>query len=325
MPQSTVTILAYHRIAEQGSRDLSPTLIDAYPPAFEAQMRYLASHYNVISSWDVARALREGYTLPERALVITFDDGYSCFRDTAHPILKRLGLPVTLFVATDFTTNPTRLFWWDEVYRALHNTRLQEIEIAGIGRFPLHNDEQRMLAYDDIVASVEHRPEKEAFILVDQLVEKSGVEPNRIAHLLGWDDIKALSDDGVAIGAHTRHHPILAQTTPERTRDEIEGSWADLSARITNPLPIFCYPNGQPYAVNRAAKAEVKRIGLAGAVTMVAGLNTIGKTDPYLLYRVGAVTGETLTRFRLKIGPLGPLYRRLKSLVTRKPLPRFDA
>ena len=48
---SSVIVLAYHHIATPGNLDLAPTVIDAYPPDFEAQMRYVAGHYNVVSSW----------------------------------------------------------------------------------------------------------------------------------------------------------------------------------------------------------------------------------------------------------------------------------
>ena len=47
---SSVIVLAYHHIALPGNLDLAPTVIDAYPSDFEEQMRYVAAHYNVISS-----------------------------------------------------------------------------------------------------------------------------------------------------------------------------------------------------------------------------------------------------------------------------------
>lgn len=52
-----VTILAYHRINRPGIGDLSPDLTGAYPEDSEAQMRFIAAHYNVISSHDLVRAL----------------------------------------------------------------------------------------------------------------------------------------------------------------------------------------------------------------------------------------------------------------------------
>ena len=133
--RSSVTILAYHRIATPGDQpELAPTLIDAFPVAFEAQMRYLAARYNVISSWDLVRALREGYTLPRRAVIITFDDGYRCFKETAWPILRRLGLPVTLFVPTHYPSHPGILFWWDALHRALMLTEKTSLEVRDVER-----------------------------------------------------------------------------------------------------------------------------------------------------------------------------------------------
>jgi len=314
MPRSSVTVLAYHRIAPPGGRDLSPALIDAYPADFEAQMRYVAKNYNVVSGPDIVRALREDYTLPRRALAITFDDGYTCFRDAAMPILRRLGLPATLFVPTAFTSSPGRLFWWDDIYRALSSTSLKEIEIAGLGRLCLQGEQKRMAAYEQAVGYIERSGEEEAEKTACHIVEQCGLEPNKVPYLLGWDDVEALAAEGVAIGPHTRLHTILSRVAPKRASEEVDGSWADLQAHLAKPLPIFCYPNGQPHAVNAAATRAACKAGLAGGVTMVPGLNVLGKTDPFRLHRLGATAGESLAHFRVKISPAGRVYRRLKAL-----------
>jgi peptidoglycan/xylan/chitin deacetylase (PgdA/CDA1 family) len=329
MPSSSFTILTYHRIATPGGSELSPTLIDAYPPDFEAQMRFVAQHYSVISFWDVLRALRGDYELPRRALVITFDDGYRSFSDTAMPVLRRLGLPVTLFVPTAFIENPTRLFWWDAVYRALARTKLEEIDLPGLGHFSLRAEQERLATYERIVPIIEQREACEAERLVASLLDLCGVEPNHTPYLLGWDEVEVLAAEGVAVGPHTRQHPILSRVGPERAWAEIEGSWRDLKGHLrpsssAQPLPILCYPNGQPHAVNGAAKEAARRAGLVGAVTMVAGLNVAGTTDPFIMHRYGSVAGESLPHFRLKLGPAGRIYRRVKALLTRKPLPAFD-
>jgi len=313
---SAVSVLAYHRIAAPGSRDLSAALIDAYPADFEAQMRYVAQHYNVISSWDLVRALREGYTLPPRALIITFDDGYLCFQDTAFPVLERLNLPVTLFVPTGYPDKPGALFWWDAVYRSLTQTTRTDLALPGVGTLPLGTPEERDRAFGRVVPYIERLDEAAASRQVAAIVEDCGVAPNTTRYMLNWDELAGLAARGVAIGPHTRHHPVLAQATPERVRTEVEGSWADLQARLPHPLPIFCYPNGLPHAVNRPAAAAVRRAGLAGAVTMVSGHNIIGRTDPYLLYRTGMEAGESLRKFSLKLTPAARMYRRLKRLLS---------
>jgi peptidoglycan/xylan/chitin deacetylase (PgdA/CDA1 family) len=62
---------------------------------------------------EVARALAEGSPLPEAGVVVTFDDGYVDNLRNALPILERLRVPATLFVATG-PVESQRPFWWDE-------------------------------------------------------------------------------------------------------------------------------------------------------------------------------------------------------------------
>lgn len=317
MAASTVTVLSYHRIAPPGCPDLADSLIDASPAAFEEQMRYVASRYNVISSWDLVRALQQGHKLPRRALVITFDDGYRCFLDTAMPVLRRLGLPVTLFVATHVVGEPGALFWWDELYRSLMGTDLQQIAVVGLGTLPLGNKQERENAFSRLVPHMERLSEDDANSLLRSIVEDCSVEPNRERYLLDWDELRALEDEGVAIGPHTRHHPMLAQAAPSRVRSETRGSWRDLSASLQRPLPIFCYPNGREHAVNSTAVEAVKAAGMVAAFTTIPGLNVLGKTDPYRLFRVGASEGESLRHFAIKLSPAGRMYRRLKAMVRR--------
>jgi hypothetical protein len=47
---------------------------------------------------------------------------------------------------------------------------------------------------------------------------------------------------------------------------------------------------------------------------MVSGTNIIGASDPFLLHRSGASTGQSITRFKLSISPVGKVLRRVKGL-----------
>jgi len=179
---------------------------------------------------------------------------------------------------------------------------------------PLTTREERNTAFSLLVSYMERVGDIQSRSLLDSVLEQCAIEPNSTAHMLTWEEITALADEGVAVGPHTRNHTILAQLTPERARNEVVWSWADLQARIARPLPIFCYPNGKPHAINRAGVHAVERSGLAGAFTMVAGLNVVGNTNPYLMYRVGAVAGESLRRFSLKMTLAGRVYRKLKGI-----------
>src|SRR5581483_10083886 len=108
----TAAILTYHSIADV-ERD--PFAITVAPADFEGHVRALARHFNVLTLGQLAEGLDRG-ELPERAVGVTFDDGYANNLDTALPILAAHGVPATLFVATGYI-GTDREFWWDEVAR----------------------------------------------------------------------------------------------------------------------------------------------------------------------------------------------------------------
>src|SRR5690349_19511920 len=88
-------ILGYHKV----SPDPHPYFAPVHPEIFEQHMHFLKSCYNVMGLQEiVARAARG--EVPERAVAITFDDGYRDNYDYAFPILRKYRFPATIFVAT---------------------------------------------------------------------------------------------------------------------------------------------------------------------------------------------------------------------------------
>ncbi len=113
-------LLTYHSI----SNDPGPTSIPL--PVFRAQMEALvASGSPVIRLSDVARWLRGDGAVPDRAVAITFDDGFADFASAAVPVLDDLGLTATVFLPTgkmgghaDWPgeqTSPRPLMTWAQV------------------------------------------------------------------------------------------------------------------------------------------------------------------------------------------------------------------
>ena len=105
-----VPILTYHNLAEQAKGRL---VLGA--ASFREQMRYLkANGYRVVSLADFVAFTRLERQLPQRAVVLTFDDGYRAFREHAYPVLKELGFTATLFIYTDWVgTGRGALSWTD--------------------------------------------------------------------------------------------------------------------------------------------------------------------------------------------------------------------
>ncbi len=100
----SLPILMYHYLSEPPAgadiyrRDLSVT-----PEQFAAHLdRLLAEGYTTISFYQLLEYLTLGSPLPEKPVILTFDDGYRDNFVNAFPALKERGMVATFFVVTDF-------------------------------------------------------------------------------------------------------------------------------------------------------------------------------------------------------------------------------
>jgi peptidoglycan/xylan/chitin deacetylase (PgdA/CDA1 family) len=109
-----VPILTYHNLGEHAKGRL--VLAAA---SFREQMQYLKTNgYRVVSLADFVEFTRLGRQLPQKAVVLTFDDGYRAFKDYAYPVLKDLGFTATLFIYTDWVGAGRGALTWNDL-RAL--------------------------------------------------------------------------------------------------------------------------------------------------------------------------------------------------------------
>lgn len=103
-----VSILMYHQVGHFRSPKAHRASF-CHVRRFRGQMAYLKLFgYSVISLEQAYRGLFEGEPLPQRAVVLTFDDGYENFREHAWPILQRHGFPATVFLVTELMGKTAR-------------------------------------------------------------------------------------------------------------------------------------------------------------------------------------------------------------------------
>ncbi len=87
----------------QGYHDVLPPVLFAYLEAFEKQMKYLHDEgYKTLSLKDVVDFYYNNKPLPEKAVLLTFDDMYKSVLLNAYPILKRYGFHAVGFVVEDW-------------------------------------------------------------------------------------------------------------------------------------------------------------------------------------------------------------------------------
>jgi peptidoglycan/xylan/chitin deacetylase (PgdA/CDA1 family) len=97
-----VPILVYHSIApHHPGQSAEQRLLDVDTDVFKQQMNWLSGHrFNVIPLASLVDALDGKTTLPQRAVVITFDDGWGTQYRDALPVLRQLNYTATFFIVT---------------------------------------------------------------------------------------------------------------------------------------------------------------------------------------------------------------------------------
>lgn len=103
-----IPILLYHSIATRSSPRFARWVVQ--PAAFQAQMDYLVAHgYQALTVSELVDLMGHAdRPLPERPVVLTFDDGFADFHEAALPVLERRDLVATLFLTTAYLDGTAR-------------------------------------------------------------------------------------------------------------------------------------------------------------------------------------------------------------------------
>ena len=278
----------YHRVAEP---DLDPWGLSVSPEHFAEQLEVIKKYFCPLSMQELLRQLQLG-KVPNRSIVVTFDDGYVDNLRNAKPLLGRYDVPATIFLVTEALVEG-RNFWWDELEWALLQPgtlpdaleltirgNKQEWELGSARRYSIQNRQE-----DRQRRPWEANPgTRLAFfcLIWQRLLELS--KPERLEALdaiRAWAGSKGDSHDGdraltrdevhilgtgslIELGAHTVTHASLRLLSDSQQMEEIAGSKAQLESIIGHPVTSFSYPHGEysPETTNL-----VQRAGFLGAST----------------------------------------------------------
>jgi peptidoglycan/xylan/chitin deacetylase (PgdA/CDA1 family) len=126
-----IPILMYHAVSDDPSA--ATRSLSVRPSMLAAQLALLrAENFTALTFTALAQALRNGGALPERPIVLTFDDGYADFHREALPLLTRYGFPATVFVTTGWVADAGAYAAGKPLDRMLTWSQIDEVHSAGI-------------------------------------------------------------------------------------------------------------------------------------------------------------------------------------------------
>ena len=121
-----VPILMYHYVSRlPPDADATRIGLTVEPAVFQAHMRFLAEQgYTPISLYGLHEALLAGIRLPDKPVILTFDDSYIDHYTNVFPVLQTYGFTATFFVITGKAdvNDPAHLSW----------NQIEEMSAAGM-------------------------------------------------------------------------------------------------------------------------------------------------------------------------------------------------
>jgi peptidoglycan/xylan/chitin deacetylase (PgdA/CDA1 family) len=294
-------VLVYHQV---GTAAIDPWRLTVDPEIFAGQMKTLACDWSPISLAELVDGF-ERRRLPERAVAVTFDDGYASNLEVAAPILLEHAIPATLFVATDLIDSGGPL-WWDELASLLlEPARLPSTLTLSSGnghqwRIPRITDERarsvtstpppwdakagtRLHAYYEVWLALRAFDTRAREAALDEIADWSDAHRPSARALLAWGQVREFAAlPGFELGAHTLTHPVLPGCSAEGARAEIAGSAARLRAETGLEVEQFAYPFG---AWSPRVARLVADLGFSAAYT-TEGNAISWRSSPHALPRV---------------------------------------
>ena len=241
------------------------------PAALERQLRFLRRAANVVPLADGLAALADGRPL-SRAVAITFDDGYADNLRLAAPLLDRLALPATFFLAPGFLSGQTEA-WWEVLAWAFTRTTRSAVEWEG-ERFLVADGPTRRQAFGHVAERLKRRSRAERERSVEGLVHRLAPSGTPGQLFLDWAGARELARrPGVAIGSHSMHHAILSEETAEDQHADLRESRRRLEDELSVEVTLLAYPNGGERDFDATTVSAAEAAGYLHALTMVPGVN----------------------------------------------------
>lgn len=261
-------VLAYHTVPDE--------------MAFEKQVIYLKSQYNIIDIESLKSYFRQNQPLPKNPLLITFDDGDVTVLSKGLPVLKKHNLSSCLFIITDLINNSKDV--WIKRVEAKEmkegKTYLQSREV--VKRFKQISNAER-------VERMEEYPE----------VSKSQ---------LTTEDLKEMSQSGMFIANHTHTHPMLDKCSSEEISEELAKAKRVFEGLQFPGFNVFAYPNGN---ADEQTTKVLKKFHIELVFLFDHKINK-KNMDPLNISRIRVDSDTEMAEFKAKVSGAHPFFFHLR-------------
>lgn len=272
---------------------------------FREQIAFMKSNFNIVTMEQVLEAISTKEKLPEKALLLTFDDGYADNYNVALPILEEYGVQGSFFIpGKTFTTH--QLLDVNKIHYVLASANIynlvedlkKEMDYYRGQEFQYAPTEELFAKYAvasrfDIKETVFVKqmlqtvlPEKLRNIISSKLFAKYvGVTEEQLAYELymSKEQIRTMKRHGMFIGIHGYDHYWLGNLPVEQMENDISLALDALDEFVDRKQWVMNYPYGN---YNKDVLAYISKQGACLGLTTEVRLADIDKDNPLELPRL---------------------------------------
>jgi peptidoglycan/xylan/chitin deacetylase (PgdA/CDA1 family) len=264
---AALTIVGYHYVRPIAASRY-PAIKGLEVAAFRSQMSYFDRHYHFVSIEDVVASVEEGATLPDRPLLLTFDDGYIDHYAYAFPILREFGARGA-FYPTTAAVLEHRVLDANKIHFILASVQDCQVLVDAIELAIAAAPGQSATALQDYRGQywVGNRFDSAPVLYCKQLLQHALPEPLRRRTVddlfarfvtrdessfaaglyLGVSELQEMVAAGMHVGGHGGRHAWLDRLPAEEQQQDIDDSLRLLRAVWDGEdrhCFTFCYPYG---------------------------------------------------------------------------------
>ena len=314
--RNRLLILCYHGTSLEDEHRWRPPLYLA-PEVLEQRLQALRSMRCSLLPLGEALQRLHARDLPPRSVAVTFDDGTYDFYKQAYPLLKKYGIPVTVYQTTYYSDHAMPIFNLICSYM-LWKRRPEQLppipEIGLTGTMDLGTQIGRHRVVRGLIEHAERenltgaqKNEIAARLASALRIDYPALGAKRILQLMNPNEISEIAKHGVDVELHTHRHRTPGDEA--LFRREIVDNRQRIQSITGREALHFCYPSG---VHRKDFLTWLKNENVKSATTCDVGLAAPGD-NPLLLSRFVDTSGRAQVEYESWLAGVGDMiaFRRI--------------
>ena len=265
------------------SQEITPKFLDR---TIRALKRW---NFDIVSMDEVCR---RAVTLasPRRFVCLTFDGGYRDLMTSAYPVLRKHGVPFTVYLPTAFPDGLGEAWWLALEEVIAREDRVSLVVDRREQRFDVRSTVAKNQVHDFLVSWMRSLSPSDLSFAINDLCKRYSVDLAALSReaSMDWDDLATLAADPlVTFGSATVNYPVLSNLKDADALREITMGRAVEQTAFRRDVRHFAYPFGDRASWSRRHVAMAEEAGFASAASAVSGVVEIeGRTSLHALPRI---------------------------------------